>query len=179
MRRTAAALALIATAALAGCSGGGSSSAAQSTPEPSTPAVATTSPSASETTTPAQWASQIAPLKADYEDAQTAWDESQCSASTVSDDAVCSARLLTMTTTAKTIQITTSGWTMPAATTFIGEPPTEIKSIYAETTDAAETASQSGDAVSCPGDNCVSTAFQFSRDWDALGDALTKWDPCL
>jgi len=49
----------------------------------------------------------------------------------------------------------------------------------AETTAAAETAYQSGEAVTCPGDECVSTAFQFSRDWDALGDALTKWDPYL
>ena len=179
MRRTAVALALITTAALAGCSGGGSSSAAQSTPEPSASVSETTAPAASETTTPAQWASQVAPLKAAYEDAQSGWDEKQCSISTVADDALCTAQLLIWKLTAQRIQVTADGWTMPAATTFIGEPPTEIKSIYAETTAAAETAYQSGEAVTCPGDDCVSTAFQFSRDWDTLGDVLTKWDPYL
>lgn len=175
-------LALIAgLAGLAGCSTGGQSGTSgdgDATPSAtSTPETSTSTPQ--DTTTAAQWASQIAPLKSKYEETTADWEDSGCSVDTVNDDVLCQAKLTIMNLDAQTIQISTESLTMPQATTYLGDPPSEIDSLYTKTLDAANATVVDGKAISCPGDECMSTALTFTRTWDDLGDALTMWDPYL
>lgn len=184
MHRIAAVATLALIAGLAGCSGGAQSGESGATAganaEPSeTTAPETSTPAPEATTTTAQWASQIAPLKAKFEETEKDWEDSGCSVTAANDDVLCQAKLTIMSMDAQTIQISTESLTMPQATSYLGDPPSEIESLYTKTLEAANMAVADGKAVSCPGDDCVTTAFTFERSWDALGDALTMWEPYL
>lgn len=144
------------------------------------PAGAPTSAEAAEdTATTEQWASEIAKLRTSYDDAQASWDGATCSAMAVPDAPDCLAMITTMGFLADTAQITLDGLQNEDGPTYLGTPPDEIASLLSETTESATNASAAGQEVSCPGDACLSTAFEFEQAWDALGEQFAGWDPYL
>lgn len=130
-------------------------------------------------TTTDQWASEIAKLRSSYDDAQASWDDATCSAMAVPDAPDCNAWMVTMGFVADTAQITLEGLQNEDGPKYLGESPEEIASLLAETTESATNASAAGQEVSCPGDACLSTAFEFERAWDALGQQFEGWGPYL
>lgn len=162
----------------------------QSEPEPAAPSSADQSTTASVEPTPipeptgasvSQWAAKIAPLKASWQDQQSSWEDAICSSIAAADaDATdCQAFLVAMGFTAETISITVEGMTTPGGPTSLGEPPTEIANLHTDMTAAAEAAAEASKVVECPGDDCISTAFEFTRAWSALGAQLQSWEPYL
>ena len=152
------------------------------TPAPTGSATEASSPSAAPgpaEPTVEQWASEIAKLRANYNDIHTSWEDAICSASAVPDAPYCSACMVAMGFTAQTVQITLDGLQKETGPTYLGGVPAEIAPLLAETTAAAQVAAEASKAVACPGDNCVGTAFTFERAWDDLGTSLAGWDPYL
>ena len=160
--------------ALTGCS----STSAESSPE-SSPAPAATSESTTSATTTSQWASAIAPLKSDFNDEDTTWENQGCSPQGADEMPLCNAELTNMGLTAKTASISIDSLTTVSATTYLGLPPDELSDLYDKTLNAARLASNLSEDISCPGDDCISTSFQFLQAWDALGDAYAAWEPYL
>jgi hypothetical protein len=132
-----------------------------------------------DTATTEQWASEIAKLRSSYDDAQASWDGATCSAMAAPDAPDCNAWMVTMGYVADTAQITLDGLQNEAGPTYLGAPPEEIVELLAQTTESATNASAAGQEVSCPGDACLSTAFEFERAWKALGEQFAGWDPYL
>ncbi len=164
--------AAIAAVLLAGCS------PTASAPSTSASVSASPTPSGASVT---QWASAIAPLKADWTKMQSQWGDATCSSLAVDGGAVdCGAYIVAMGFTAKTIHLKAQAMTdSTVATGYLGTPPSEIASAYADLTEAAEKASTAGDAVDCPGKKCLKAAFDFEMAWKSLGDALEEWEPWL
>ena len=92
---------------------------------------------------------------------------------------LCNAELTNMGLTAKTASISIDSLTTVSATTYLGLPPDELSDLYDKTLNAARLASNLSEDISCPGDDCISTSFQFLQAWDALGDAYAAWEPYL
>jgi len=130
-------------------------------------------------TTVAQWASEIAKLRSSYDDMQESWDGATCSALAVPDAPDCSALMVAMGFTAQTIQITVDGLQEDTGPNYLGAAPDEIVALLAETTEAARASADASLAVSCPGADCVGTAFTFERTWGDLGTSLAGWEPYL
>lgn len=174
MRRRGIIIAAASGLLLAACSSG------EDAPEP-VPAPATSSAAEAEAdaATTEQWASEIAKLRSSYDDAQASWDGATCSAMAVPDAPDCNAWMVTMGYVADTAQITLDGLQNEAGPTYLGEPPEEIASLLTETTESATNASAAGQEVSCPGDACLSTAFEFEQAWEALGEQYAGWGPYL
>ncbi len=130
-------------------------------------------------TTTEQWVSEITKLQTSYDDAQESWDGATCSAMAVPDAPDCAALMVAMGYVSSTAQITLEGLQNEDGPTYLGTPPEEIASLLAETTQAATNASAAGQEVACPGDACLSTAFEFERGWETLGEQFASWDPYL
>jgi hypothetical protein len=162
---------------LAACSTGGENDTnpTSATTEATTSASAPTTPVA----TIEQWAGEVAALRQQYDESQGSWDDSACTPSLIEADPICSAYLTVLGLTAQTADITLTGLQNPDGPTYLGSVPDEIAAVLAETTEAAGAAFELSEAVACPGDECVSTAFQFTRAWDDLGTAYAKWEPYL
>lgn len=163
----------VAVLALTACSSGsaGVSSSPTETPTP-TPTAAAASVN--------QWASAIAKLKQDYDNATSKWQGATCSSLAVADGAVdCLAMMTTMTYVAQTTQITLDGLQQKGGPTYLGGAPNEVSMLLKDTTAAAAAASSAGTELACPGDQCVTTSFQFERAWDDLGEQFAGWAPYL
>lgn len=167
-------LATVGTAALlaaAGCSG---------SPDPDDP----TSPGADTATavgaTVRQWASEVAGIKEMVDESDQDWNDRTCSSIAVSEgDALCGATIIPMKYNAQTANITLGGLVEAGGRNSLGEPPAEIASLVDETVQAAAAAAMSGEAMECPGDDCLGGASAFTRDWGDLVNVLAKWEPYL
>lgn len=148
---------------------------AKPTPTPTTSTTSTTTAGSSVE----QWAGEVAALQSRWQDAEDEWEDATCSASAVEDAPDCRARLLAMSFDAAAAEVVLDGIQNPASGTYLGSPPEEIATLVAETTDAAAAASEAGQAVDCPGPECLSTAMDAVRAWGSLGDAYAKWSPYL
>jgi hypothetical protein len=173
MRRRGVAVLAVGVVLLGGCS------AAEPSPVEDGPGETSAAPVEDDSTTTEQWASEIAKLRSSYDDAQASWDDATCSAMAVPDAPDCNAWMVTMGYVADTAQITLDGLQNEDGPTYLGTPPEEIASLLADTTESATNASAAGQEVSCPGDGCLSTAFEFEQAWDALGEQFAGWDPYL
>lgn len=173
MKRLAMSLAVL--LALTGCSG-----TSASTPSPS---AATETPSPSESVVSvSQWASAVAPLKAEWQETQESWEDATCSALAANDGAVdCAAMLTTMQIQAATINLGVSAMANPEAKTgYLGTPPSEIATAYQALADAAKAADTwESSPVDCPGNDCLPNAIEFERAWKDLGSAFAAWEPWL
>lgn len=158
------------------------STQASKSPKASRSTQASTSPETSTSTptsTVSQWASAIAPLKADFVADQAKWDATGCSVTAAQTDVACATRLMSLGIQSFTIQVVLNALSDPDSTVYLGTAPDEISSLYDKTLAYANKAVDSSDQVDCPGDECASTGMTFMTDWDMLGDALTSWEPYL
>lgn len=150
-------------------------------PTPSDEPIETAEPAPAEpaagTATVEQWASQVAMLQVDFDDAQESWDSAACSSIAAAEAADCRAILVMMSLVAQTAEITLVGLSEEGGPTYFGEPPTEIAMLVADTAAAAVAASSVGQAIQCPGDQCIGTAFEFERAWGDLGAMYAGWAP--
>lgn len=162
----------LAILALTGCS---------ATPEP-TPAPTV---DASGSTTIAQWASVVAEQKATFEEWKTDWDSELCSVD--ASDFACAARTLTGTFIAQTISITLTTAVTPTALTgyLADEPPAEIKTLWTDTTRAADDFMAAGKVWSdscnanAQAEGCDVVLFKFGSAADALERKFAAWSPYL
>ena len=132
--------------------------------------------------TVSQWASIVAEQKSSLEDWKSKWDADTCS---VAATFTCKIETLTGATIAKTIAISLASPETSTATNYIGTPPSEIRSLYADTRAAADSAQSAGDAWSAAcsgstaGDDCTGLLFKFSSAVDALETKMQGWSPYL
>ena len=112
------------------------------------------------------------------DEAQESWESAVCS-SLAAEEPDCGALLYIMSATAATTSITLGGGANPDGPTYLGSPPDEVADLITDTLAAAAAAMTAGEDVDCPGENCVGTSFAFTRAWDALREALTRWSPYI
>jgi len=187
-RRCAIAVASVSLLLLAGCASSGSPA------ETETPtSVRTRSPNvtlsptpttAVDVATPEQWASLIAQVQFDVEEANANWEAATCSSLAVDRGALdCRIMLMTMGTVAKTAALEIGGAATADSPTYLGAPTAEILNLVGETVSAAEAAGVAAEPVylgdACPGENCVRDGFAFEMAWDDLRSALVAWSPYL
>lgn len=167
---TVASLALL---ALAGCA----------TTQPTSPTAGTlnsATASVEPTTTPAQWASVIAPLRASWTRDNIKWVASGCDAGDARDGITgCISLLRSMQNDVDTMHTTVKAMADPTARTgYLGDPPNEVAKAYKDL-DAAVRGAYQYVPFKCPAKKCAENALMFGLGWDMIGDALTAWEPWL
>lgn len=172
-------IAVLAGSLLVLTSCGGDVSRAEGESRPSTPATQTeAAPALSEEgVAGVQWSSLITQQTQMVTDAQQSWDDATCSAVSAPEAVDCQAHLVAMWLTALAVQTAVDGAQDPMSPSYLGDVPTHLEDAVAATTDAASEANEAGEKVECPGEDCVSTASQFTRAWDRLRLVLAAWEP--
>jgi hypothetical protein len=166
--------AVIAILALSGCSAGSNAAGAISSPSPS--------PTKDGDRTLSQWASVVAEQTAYLAAWKQKWDADLCSAASGFN---CSLQTLSGTFVATTVNVSLK---IPESKTaikgYIGTPPSEIRSLYADTRRLAQAADDAGAAwvASCnakTAPECATLLFKFSSAVDSLETKFTAWSPYL
>ena len=170
-------VALAAIALMTGCSSGGEPTPTPDPVETAAAAPTVTAP-AEEGATVEQGAGLVAVEQMRVDEAQESWESAVCS-SLAAEEPDCGALLYIMSATAATTSITLGGGANPDGPTYLGSPPDEVADLITDTLAAAAAAMTAGEDVDCPGENCVGTSFAFTRAWDALREALTRWSPYI
>ncbi len=133
-----------------------------------------------EATTPEQWASVIAPLRASWIRNNINWVASGCDAGDARDGVKDCIRLLaTMQDDVANMHTTVGSMGDPDARTgYIGTPPSEVAKAY-EDLDAAIRGAEQYVPFKCPGKSCLEPAAMFALAWEMIGDGFTAWEPWL
>jgi hypothetical protein len=147
------------------------------------PPSSTPTPSATASTTIAQWASVVAEQEAYLTDWHDKWIDDECPLAS-EEDIICDTETYSGTLVVGTVALSLEAAAKPSAPVYIGEPHPEIAGLYADTERAADLADEAGtiwnDCTDAdPAEGCFSERLDFSSAVDTLKTKFAAWGPYL